>query len=144
MPTVVQRPTFHTALAAMLTLVAAPANAQQSVAVRSYTEARAILDRGVEAIGGVEALRGLETIRVEFEGDGFARNQSARPEPPYDPTPRKGNFLLDRTRDAARFHLEFYPPRTSPFRNLILIRGDTAVAMDLTQRVAQAAPGNTM
>lgn len=145
MPSFVERATFHTALAALLTLpLASAAGQEQSAAARSYAEARTVLDRGIEAIGGLEALRGLENVWVDFEGEGFARNQSARPEAPYDRNTRKGSFLLDGKRNAARFHLEFYLPRTNPARNLILIRGDTAVAMDLTQRVAAAAPGNTM
>jgi len=145
MPTFVERATFHTALTALLVLpVVSAAAQQQSVAARSYAEARAVLDRGIAAIGGLEALRGLENIQVDFDGEGFARNQSARPEAPYDRNTRKGSFLLDNKRNAARFHLEFYFPRTDPARNLILIRGDTARAMDLTQRVAAAAPGNTM
>jgi glyoxylase-like metal-dependent hydrolase (beta-lactamase superfamily II) len=143
LPTSVHRITFQAALA-VLALAAAPADAQQSVAVRSYSEARAVLDRGIEAIGGLQALRALENIQVDFEGEGFARNQSARPEPPYDRNPRKGTFLLDAKRNAARFHLDYLFPGNNPTRNLILIRGDSAVGMDLTQRIAAAAPGNTM
>jgi glyoxylase-like metal-dependent hydrolase (beta-lactamase superfamily II) len=133
-------------LAAIATLLAAPLAAQteQTVAVRSYTEARAVLDRGIAAIGGLDALRGLENIQVDFEGEGFARNQSLRPSRPYDRNARKGSFILDNTRGAARFHLEFFFPGNNPARNLIFIRGDTAVGMDLTQRVATSAPGNTM
>src|SRR5688572_3368377 len=142
--TLVERATFHVALAALLTASAASADAQQSVAMRSYAEARAVLDRGIGAIGGLEALRGLENIQVDYEGEGFARNQSARPAAPYDRNTRKGSFLLDNKRTAARFHLEFLFPGNNPARNLILIRGDTAVGMDLIQRVATSAPGNTM
>jgi glyoxylase-like metal-dependent hydrolase (beta-lactamase superfamily II) len=133
-------------LAALAAMLAAPAAAQkeQTVAVRSYTEARAVLDRGIEAIGGVTALRGLENIEVDFEGEGFGRNQSVRPDGPYDRNTRKGSFILDNKRGAARFHLEFFFPGNNPARNLILIRGDTALGMDLTQRVAASAPGNTM
>ncbi len=145
MPTLIGRFTFHTALTAVVALPLASGAAQQpSVAQRSYREARAVLDRGIEAIGGLTALRGLDNIRVDFEGQGFARDQSALPEAPYDRNTRQGSFLLDNRRNAARFILEFDFPRTSPARNLIVIRGDTAVGMDLIQRVAAAAPGNTM
>jgi glyoxylase-like metal-dependent hydrolase (beta-lactamase superfamily II) len=139
---IVERPTFQAALA--LLIWAAPASAQQTVATRSYAEARAVIDRGIEAVGGLAALRGLENISVEFEGDAFARNQSARPEGGYTRNPRKGSFLLDRKRDAARFNFEFHFPGNNPARNRILIRGDTAIGMDLDQRVATSAPGNTM
>src|SRR5687768_16550229 len=72
--------------AALALLVAAPAAAQQetTAGVRSYTEARAVLDRGIAAVGGLESVRALENIQVDLEGEGFARNQSARPEAPYD------------------------------------------------------------
>jgi glyoxylase-like metal-dependent hydrolase (beta-lactamase superfamily II) len=122
----------------------APAQQPQSAALRSYAEARAVLDRGVEAIGGLAALRGLENVWVEFEGEGFGRNQSLRPEQPYDRNARRGRFVLDNTRNAARFEFDYRFAGNNPFRNLILMRGDTAVAMDLTQRTAAAAPGNTL
>jgi glyoxylase-like metal-dependent hydrolase (beta-lactamase superfamily II) len=133
-------------VAAVAVLLAVPAAAQQerSVSARSYAEARAVLDRGIAAVGGLEALRGLQTIAVDFDGEGYARNQSARPEPPYDRNARKGNFLLDRQRNAARFILEFEFTGTNPVRNLIVIRGDSADGMDLVQGVAAPAPGNTM
>ncbi|HET8622271.1 MAG TPA: MBL fold metallo-hydrolase, partial [Gemmatimonadales bacterium] len=137
------RSTFQAALALLLFSVA-PANAQQTAAVRSYGEARAVVDRAVEAVGGLQALRGLENISVDLEGYGFARNQSAKPEPPYDRNPRKGTFILDNKRNAARFILEFNFPGNNPARNLIVMRGDTALGMDLSQRVAANAPGNSM
>src|SRR5687768_3110111 len=45
--------------AALALLVAAPAAAQQetTAGVRSYTEARAVLDRGIAAVGGLESVR---------------------------------------------------------------------------------------
>ncbi len=103
-----------------------------------------MLGRGIEAVGGLEALRGLENVWVEFDGEGFGRHQSLRPEQPYDRNARRGSFVLDHTRNAARFELDYRFAGNNPVRNLILMRGDTAVAMDLTQRVAGAAPGNTM
>jgi glyoxylase-like metal-dependent hydrolase (beta-lactamase superfamily II) len=137
------QPTFHAALA-LLVAAAAPVSAQQTAAARSYTEARRVLDRGIEAVGGLAALRGLENIEVSFAGEGFARNQSARPEAPYTRNPRTGTFLLDQKRNSARFVLEFNFPGNNPARTLIVIRGDSATGMDLIQRVATSAPGNTM
>lgn len=137
------RRTFQAALVLFIGS-AGGVSAQQSAGMRSYSAARAVLDRGIAAVGGLEALRGIQTIAVDFEGEGFARNQSARPEPPYDRNARRGSFLLDRSKDAARFVLEFEFRGNNPFRNLIVIRGDSATGMDLVQRVATAAPGNTM
>ncbi len=144
MLTCVRRITFQSALAALLAVPTAPGAAQQSAAMRSYSEARAVLDRGIEAVGGLAALRGMENVWVDFEGEAFGRNQSARPGDAYDRSRRSGSFLLDGKRSAARFHLEFNFRGQNPARNLILIRGDTAVGMDLVQRVATSAPGNTM
>lgn len=59
-------------LAAFAVLAAHPAAAQErSAAYRSYVEARAVLDRGIVAVGGLEALRGIQTIAVDFEGEGL-------------------------------------------------------------------------
>ena len=47
--------------------------ADQSLSERSYAQARAVLDRAVEANGGAEALRAIKAVRLNLEGATFAR-----------------------------------------------------------------------
>ncbi|HEV2763934.1 MAG TPA: MBL fold metallo-hydrolase [Pyrinomonadaceae bacterium] len=66
-----------------------------TVAERSYREARRVVDAAVEAYGGLEALRGVQNFTLRYEGHHVQRNQSRRPEPPYDRTPLAGTIVVD-------------------------------------------------
>ncbi len=72
-----------------------PKNSERSVSERSYREARRILEAAMTAYGGRDAARSIENFSVKFEGANFRRNQSLRPEPPYDRTPLSGLFVVD-------------------------------------------------
>lgn len=61
----------------------------------SYHRARALLDRAIEAHGGLTALQAAGTLRVRMEGTDHWRNQSRRVEPPYDAEPWTGDLWLD-------------------------------------------------
>ena len=139
----VERATFHIALTALLARFSASADAQQSVAMRSYAEARAVLDRG---IGGGRRSRG---VARSGEHPGRFRGRGLRPQPERSSRgavrPEHAQGKLPAGQQAQRRTVPSRVPvsRHDPVRNLILIRGDTAVAMDLIQRVAAAAPGNS-
>ena len=70
-------------------------NSETSVSERSYREARRILEAAMTAYGGRDAVRSVENFSVKFEGANFRRNQSLRPEPPYDRTPLSGALIVD-------------------------------------------------
>src|SRR5687768_18461153 len=74
---------------AMLRTAVALAMAAASVVNAANTETRAelsqarariVLDRAVEANGGVEALRAIEVVRLRLEGQTFPRLQMTRSE----------------------------------------------------------------
>jgi glyoxylase-like metal-dependent hydrolase (beta-lactamase superfamily II) len=61
----------------------------------SYQQARQLLDRAIEAHGGLEAMRRARRIRIEFAGHDVWRHQSRRPAPPYDRRPAGGELHID-------------------------------------------------
>jgi hypothetical protein len=48
----------------------------------SYREARAVLDAGIQAMGGLEALREIKDLAREASGTAYAQGQSLQPEQP--------------------------------------------------------------
>ncbi|MCI0606830.1 MBL fold metallo-hydrolase [bacterium] len=50
-----------------------------SAGLRSYIKARAILDRGIQAIGGLDQLRGIRTVHRKLSGDWLSVGQGKRP-----------------------------------------------------------------
>jgi hypothetical protein len=50
--------------------------------VKSYQEARQVLDAGIRAMGGLEALRGIKDLSREGSGTGYAQGQSLTPDGP--------------------------------------------------------------
>lgn len=85
------------AIAAGVYHVQAQNQQQQEIPIsqKSYFEARRVLEAAMTAYGGREAVRSIENFSVKFDGANFRRNQSLRPEPPYDRTPLSGLFVVD-------------------------------------------------
>lgn len=79
-----------------------------SATVQSNQRARRVLEDALQAAGGREALGKIENIRLKFDGEIVHRNQSHRPEPPYERTRTwgeqvidlKGNRLMSETRGS--------------------------------------------
>ena len=95
----------------MLRTAVALAMAAASVANAANTETRAelsqarariVLDRAVEANGGVEALRAIEVVRLRLEGQTFPRLQMTTPAPPFEGGGFDETLLLDLERNRMR------------------------------------------
>jgi glyoxylase-like metal-dependent hydrolase (beta-lactamase superfamily II) len=65
---------------------AAGAPGAPGAGLRSYLEARQVLDAAVTAIGGEPALRSVSTVRRQYSGDWYGSGQGPRPEPFAGPT----------------------------------------------------------
>jgi glyoxylase-like metal-dependent hydrolase (beta-lactamase superfamily II) len=87
------------ALALALSVCAAPARARQqaggTLSERSYARARQILDAALLAHGGLEAIRAAGDVSVKISGHGYARNQSADINTPYDRAPHSESLYID-------------------------------------------------
>jgi glyoxylase-like metal-dependent hydrolase (beta-lactamase superfamily II) len=73
-----------------------------SLSERSYAQARAVLDRAVEANGGAEALRAIKAVRLTLDGQTFPRLQMTTAEPPFEGGRLQETLLLDLEQNRMR------------------------------------------
>lgn len=66
----------------LVTTLGMAAENPETLAERSQTRARKVLDAAVEAIGGADALQGIETVKMQLQGDTWPRLQMPTPEAP--------------------------------------------------------------
>jgi glyoxylase-like metal-dependent hydrolase (beta-lactamase superfamily II) len=92
------------AVAFAVVTVATAANAAntETRAEQSQTQARAVLDRAVEANGGAEALRAIEVVRLRLEGETFPRLQMTTPTPPFEGGTFEETLLIDLEKNRMR------------------------------------------
>jgi len=75
------------------------ANGKKTYAsMRSYQQARRVLDEAIEAMGGLEALRAIKDFTLKEKGKVHARFQSAKPEPPFSEGPSEETLIVDTER----------------------------------------------
>src|SRR5688572_7723134 len=67
----------------------------ETAAERSHAQARAVLDRAVEALGGPQALRKIEVVRLKIDGQTWPRFQMPTPEPPFETGRLRETVLVD-------------------------------------------------
>jgi glyoxylase-like metal-dependent hydrolase (beta-lactamase superfamily II) len=93
----------------LLVLVAASAvhaDNPETLTERSQTDARMVLDRAVDAIGGAEALRAINTMRLQLDGEMWPRLQMTTPEPPFEGGTLKETLLVDFKENRLRLEQE--------------------------------------
>lgn len=79
----------------LLTATWAHADNPETLAERSQAQARTVLDRAVDAIGGAEALRAIDVVRLQLDGETWPRMQMPTPYPPYEGGTLKESLLVD-------------------------------------------------
>lgn len=67
----------------------------ETLAERSQSRARAVLDRAVDALGGERALREIEVVRLQLDGELYPRLQMTTPAPPYVAGTQQETLLVD-------------------------------------------------
>src|SRR5687768_10716153 len=67
----------------------------ETMAERSHAQARAVLDRAVEALGGPQALRKIEVVRLKIDGQTWPRFQMPTPDPPFETGVLRETVLVD-------------------------------------------------
>ena len=75
----------------------------QNGSAKSYANARAAIEAGMDALGGLEAIRAAEDVTVTASGQSYARNQSVKVAPPFDPVPTNETFFIDFSRQRYIF-----------------------------------------
>jgi glyoxylase-like metal-dependent hydrolase (beta-lactamase superfamily II) len=81
-----------------LLILASPAAISENVetlAERSHAQARAVLDRAVQALGGPQSLRSIEVVRLRLDGATWPRFQMPTPEPPFQGGTLRESVLVD-------------------------------------------------
>ena len=73
----------------------ATSSARSLGSASSYTRARAVLEKGITALGGLAAIRAAEDVKLTGKGFSFARNQSIAVSAPYDRMTRDEMFFID-------------------------------------------------
>jgi glyoxylase-like metal-dependent hydrolase (beta-lactamase superfamily II) len=96
------RRTLAVIFVAASTVALAAVDQATTLSERSYKQARAVLDRAVEAAGGAEALRAIKSVRLELEGETFTRLQMPTPEAPFEGGTLKETLLLDLENNRMR------------------------------------------
>jgi glyoxylase-like metal-dependent hydrolase (beta-lactamase superfamily II) len=96
------RQTFAVVLLATSAVALAADDQAPTLSERSYAQARAVLDRAVEANGGAEALRAIKVVRLDLEGDTFPRLQMTTPEPPFEGGRLQETLLVDLEQNRMR------------------------------------------
>lgn len=74
----------------------------ETMAERSQTKAREVLDRAVAANGGAEALRAVDVVRIRIKGETFPRLQMRTPAPPFEGGPFEETLLVDLKNNRLR------------------------------------------
>ena len=81
-----------------LIMVCASLSAAENVETfveRSQTQARAVLDRAVDAMGGEDALRAVKAVRLRLSGENWTRLQMPTPTPPFEGGTQDETLMLD-------------------------------------------------
>ena len=63
---------------------------------RSYQKAQALLDAGLQALGGADKIRAIENISIVYDGLRHMINQSRAAAGPWDKEPSTGKVIIDR------------------------------------------------
>jgi glyoxylase-like metal-dependent hydrolase (beta-lactamase superfamily II) len=84
-------------VAALILAVAFAAHADnpETLTERSQANARAVLDRAVEALGGAEALRSIDVVRLRLDGETWPRLQMPTASAPFEAGRLQETLLID-------------------------------------------------
>ena len=119
--------------------LAVAADNPETLAERSQSRAREVLDAAVAAIGGAEALQSIQTVRLQLEGKSWPRLQMTTPDEPFEPGSFRESLLFDLKNNKLR--LEQWT-RGAGFEghNTILLTAAGGTNYDHRARIATPIP----
>lgn len=100
----------------------------------SYREARRVLDAALAAYGGVETVRSVENYSIRYDGALVHRNQSRRPDPPYDRTPQRGHLVVEPRRNRIYHDNSFSYPGGFNVHWGVMIDGKNFTRVSMRER----------
>ena len=86
---------LHLAFLVLVSTSSIAAENTETSVERSQAQARTILDRAVDAMGGEEALREVKAVRLRLSGANWPRLQMPTASPPFEPGMQDETLLLD-------------------------------------------------
>jgi glyoxylase-like metal-dependent hydrolase (beta-lactamase superfamily II) len=126
----------------VLCLIAAStayADNPETIAERSQANARAILDRAVEALGGAEALRAIDVVRMQLDGETWPRLQMTTAAPPFEAGTNHETLLVDFKNNRLRLE-QHGDGQGFENNNTIVIKSGEGVNYDHRARTATPIP----
>jgi glyoxylase-like metal-dependent hydrolase (beta-lactamase superfamily II) len=113
----------------------------ETLAERSHAQARAVLDRAVQAFGGPQALRDIEVVRLTLDGATWPRFQMPTPAPPYDAGSLRETVVVDFKNNRIALEQQGSGAGFAN-RNGVVITAGEGVAFDHRSRTMTPIPGS--
>ncbi len=117
----------------------AAAENTETLTERSQEQARAVLDRAVEALGGAEALRAIKVVRLRLDGETWPRLQMPTASPPFEGGKLKETLLVDLEENRLRLEQQASGAGFEG-HNTIVIKSGEGTNYDHRARSATAIP----
>src|SRR6266513_4271193 len=125
-----------------LVCLAAAAPLFGASSVTSYQEARAVLDAGIKAAGGLEALQAIKDVRRVGAGTGYNQGQSLRPEAPLTTRAVEVASVQDFARGRSSNEVMNVPTGGVMTKTRAVLAGDTGFGYNVVMKVVTpSAPG---
>jgi glyoxylase-like metal-dependent hydrolase (beta-lactamase superfamily II) len=125
-------------LVTSLILITVEARQSSTASERSYQHARRVLDRGIQAFGGLEALRAVQTITLRESGKHRYIHQSPSVEPPFIVSPREETTIVDFGRKRLLIDTKIANPNYYVSNSATIINGGEGYTLDRWSK--EAAP----
>jgi glyoxylase-like metal-dependent hydrolase (beta-lactamase superfamily II) len=113
----------------------------ETMAERSHAQARAVLDRAVQALGGPDALRGIEVVRLRLEGETWPRFQMPTPDPPFETGMLRETVLVDFKNNRIALEQQGSGAGFENHNGVVITAGE-GVAYDHRARTMTPIPGS--
>lgn len=108
---------------------------------RSQTQARAVLDRSVTAMGGEEALRAIKSLRLRLSGENWPRLQMPTTTPPFEGGTQDETLVLD-LENNVMVREQRVSGAGFDGDNTVVIQGGTGTTYDHRARTATPIPAS--
>jgi glyoxylase-like metal-dependent hydrolase (beta-lactamase superfamily II) len=129
-------------LAAAVSVVPLAAQtAHKSSVAKAQIQAQQIIEKGIEAIGGMEAIRSVKTLEYELKGEGTPRHQTTTASAPFE-----ANTFWERTRyDLTSNKISFENAGTGGgfnFKNRTVVANNQGTNINYTAKTFAPLPPN--
>ena len=118
-----------------------PGENAETLAEQSHAQARAVLDRAVQALGGPQSLRSIEVVRLRLDGETWPRFQMPTPDPPFAAGKLRETVLVDFKNNRLAFEQQGSGAGFENHNGVAITTGEGA-AYDHRARTVTPIPGS--